>query len=217
MNNQLSKAIVKQLIKISAIKLQPDSPFVWRNGWTAPIYTDNLIALSLPDVRNFVKIELARVILEQYPAVQVIASVSTRSIALGAIVADVLGLPFIYVRSTPKDHGLENLIEGNLKAGENVVLLEDILSTGANYLRAAQTVMLAGGNVMGGVALFSYEFEQAREAIEAEQVKLVTITGFNAMLEVATELHCLDQDTVAALTDWHADPANWTPTAIEPD
>ncbi len=214
---ELSKAIAKKLIKVSSIKLQPDSPFVWRNGWSSPIYTDNLVTLSSPAVRNYVKVEIARVILEQYPDVQLIASVSTRAIALGALVADDLGLPFVYVRATPKDHGLENLIEGNIKPGDKVVLLEDILSTGANLLRASQTVMLAGGDVMGGVALFSYEFDQAKRAIDAEGLPFVRLTGFNAAIEVLRELEKLSPDTESILHEWHADPANWTASPLDID
>lgn len=214
---ELSKALAQRLIKISSIKLQPDSPFVWRNGWLSPIYADNLVTLSSPSVRNYVKVEVTRVILEKYPDVQLIASVSTRAIALGALVADDLGLPFVYVRATPKDHGLENLIEGNIKPGEKVVLLEDILSTGANLLRAAQTVMLAGGDVMGGVALFSYEFEQAKQAIDAEGLPFVRLTGFHAALEALQELEKLSPDTEQVLREWHADPANWTASPLDID
>lgn len=215
--NDLSLSLAKKLISINAIKLQPYSPFVWRNGWSSPIYTDNLVTLSSPATRSFVKVELSRVILEQYPDVQVIASVSTRAIALGGIVADNLGLPFVYVRSTPKDHGLENLIEGNIKPGERVVLLEDILSTGNNFLRAEQTVMLAGGEVLGGVALFSYEFEQAKKAIKNDGVKLVSLTGFNAMIKAAKDIDHLAPDTEQTLKQWHNDPANWIPAAPEID
>lgn len=214
---QLGITLAQKLITASAIKLAPESPFVWRSGWLAPIYTDNRITLSLPSVRNFVKIEVSRVILENYPGAQVIASVSTGSIALGAIIADTLGLPFIYVRSTPKDHGLENLIEGNLKPGDKVVLLEDILSTGANFLRAATTVMLAGGDVMGGVTLFSYDFDLANEAIKQEDVQLLQLTGFNDVIKAATEMQRMTPATLAVLKQWHSDPANWTPAAPEID
>ena len=131
----LDLTLAKKLLKINAIMLQPDSPFMWANGWNAPIYNDNKITLSYPDVRRFVKVELSRLIMENFPQAQVVASVAMGSIAMGALVADTLGLPFVYVRDMPKDHGLENLIEGDFKPGQKVVLIEDLVSTAATPSR----------------------------------------------------------------------------------
>ena len=135
MNTKPDKALAEKLLQINAITLQPDNPFVWASGWNSPIYTDNRKALSYPDLRSFIKVELCRHILEDFPECQVVAGVATGAIAMGAIVADTLALPYVYVRSTPKDHGMENLIEGNLKPGSKVVVIEDLVSTGGSHTR----------------------------------------------------------------------------------
>lgn len=203
--------LANKLLKVSAIKLQPDRPFVWLRGWNSPIYADNRMALSYPQLRNFIKTELSRIIVEFYPDAEVIAGVTIGAIAPAAIVADALGLPLIYVRDKAKDHGLENQIEGNIKPGQKVVLFEDVISTGANCIAAAQTVMIAGGQVLGVAALFSYEFAMAREALEAEQLPVHTLTDYNAMIEAAVESGELTRTDVEMLQQWHDDPENWTP------
>ena len=152
----LDNIFAEKLLKISAIKLQPNNPFTWASGWNSPIYTDNRKTLSYPDVRSFIKVELCRLIEENFGDAEVIAGVATGAIAQGALVADTLGLPYIYIRSSPKDHGLENLIEGNLKPGQKVVIVEDLVSTGGSSLKAAQAVRNAGGEVIGMVAIFTY-------------------------------------------------------------
>ena len=202
-----------KLLRINAIMLQPGSPFVWGNGWNAPIYTDNKITLSYPDVRRFVKVELSRLILENYPDAQVVASVAMGSIAIGALVADTLGLPFVYVRNVPKDHGLENLIEGNFKPGQKVVLIEDLVSTGHNAIKAMHEVQLAGGDVLGMVALFTYELQEALQSFDAERLNLITLTNYSAMLEAAIASGSIGDDDAMTLEMWHADPAAWTPQA----
>ena len=153
---KLDLLLAEKLLKISAIKLQPDNPFTWASGWNSPIYTDNRKTLSYPELRNFIKVELSRLILENFGDAEVVAGVATGAIAQGALVADTLGLPFVYIRSTPKDHGLENLIEGNIKPGQKVVIVEDLVSTGKSSLKAAQAVADAGGEVVGMVAIFTY-------------------------------------------------------------
>ena len=152
----IDNIFAEKLLKISAIKLQPNNPFTWASGWNSPIYTDNRKTLSYPDVRNFIKVELCRLIQENWPDTEVVAGVATGAIAQGALVADTLGLPYIYIRSTPKDHGLENLIEGNLKPGQKVVVVEDLVSTGGSSLKAVQAVRNAGAEVVGMVAIFTY-------------------------------------------------------------
>ncbi|MDE6768502.1 MAG: orotate phosphoribosyltransferase, partial [Muribaculaceae bacterium] len=141
------RILAEKLLQISAIKLQPENPFVWGSGWNSPIYNDNRRILSYPDIRNYVKVEFARVILENFPEIEALAGVATGAIAFGAIVADILGIPYVYVRSTPKDHGLENLIEGNLKPGTKVVVLEDLVSTGGNSLKAVEVIRTYGCEV----------------------------------------------------------------------
>ncbi|MBQ1722901.1 MAG: orotate phosphoribosyltransferase [Muribaculaceae bacterium] len=208
---QLDRLLAKKLLKISAIKLQPDAPFVWASGWNSPIYTDNRVTLSYPDVRNFIKIELSRLIAENFGEAQVVAGVATGAIAQGALVADSLGLPFVYVRSTPKDHGLENLIEGNINPGQKVVIVEDLVSTGKSSLKAAEAVRNAGGEVVGMVAIFTYEFPIATQAFKEAGVQLITISNYSAMIQAAVETNYVKPSDVEALEQWREDPANWTP------
>ena len=151
---ELDRILAEKLLHISAIKLQPDNPFTWASGWNSPIYTDNRKTLSYPDIRSFIKVELARLIMENFGDAEVVAGVATGAIAQGALVADTIGLPYIYVRSTPKDHGLENLIEGNLKPGQKVVVVEDLVSTGTSSLKAVEAIRNAGAEVVGMVANF---------------------------------------------------------------
>lgn len=207
----LEKLLAEKLLKISAIQLQPEMPFTWASGWSSPIYTDNRKTLSYPDIRSFIKIELCRLILEQYPQVDAIAGVATGAIAQGALVADELGLPYVYVRSTPKDHGLENLIEGTLKPGQKVVVIEDLISTGKSSLKAAEAVRLAGADVVGMVAMFTYGFPVADEAFKEAGVKLTTLSNYEAMLQVALETGFIRDKDLKTLQEWREDPANWNP------
>lgn len=213
----LDLTLAKKLLKINAIMLQPDRPFLWGNGWNAPIYNDNKITLSYPDVRRFVKVELSRLILENFPDAEVVASVAMGSIAMGALVADTLGLPFVYVRDVPKDHGLENLIEGNFKPGQHVVLIEDLVSTGQNAIKALHEMRLAGGDVLGMVALFTYNFQQALDTFMAEDLKLITLTNYDAMMEAALATGRISEPDVNTFELWHDAPDNWTPASIELD
>ena len=214
---RLDLTLAKKLLKINAIMLQPELPFLWGNGWNAPIYNDNKITLSYPDVRRFVKVELSRMILEHFPDAEVVASVAMGSIAMGALVADTLGLPFVYVRDVPKDHGLENLIEGNFKPGQRVVLIEDLVSTGQNAIKALHEMRLAGGEVMGMVAMFTYDFAQALKAFKAEGLELITLTNYHAMIDAALETQYIKDKDVEKLEHWHENPENWTPSSLEID
>lgn len=213
---QLDRILAEKLLKISAIKLQPDNPFTWASGWNSPIYTDNRKTLSYPEVRNFIKVELTRLIMENFGDVEVVAGVATGAIAQGALVAETMGLPYIYVRSSPKDHGLENLIEGNLKPGQKVVVIEDLVSTGGSSLKAVEAIRNAGAEVVGMVAIFSYQFPVAIEAFKKANVELLTLSNYSAMLEAALEINYINDTDLEALKQWRKDPANWTPnTTIE--
>lgn len=211
--NTSDKMLAEKLLHISAIKLQPNSPFVWSSGWNSPIYNDNRKTLSYLDVRNFIKIELARLILETFPDVEAIASVANGAIAFGLLAADATGLPFAYVRDTPKDHGLENTIEGNLKPGWKVVVVEDLISTGGNALRAVETVENAGCEVLGMAALFDYEFPMAVKRFREANLKTVSLCNYNTLLEVAENIRFIDNQEAAALRDWHRNPGAWMPAA----
>ena len=213
---QLDRILAEKLLKISAIKLQPDNPFTWASGWNSPIYTDNRKTLSYPEVRNFIKVELTRLIMENFGDVEVVAGVATGAIAQGALVAETMGLPYIYVRSSPKDHGLENLIEGNLKPGQKVVVIEDLVSTGGSSLKAVEAIRNAGAEVVGMVAIFSYQFPVAIEAFKKANVELLTLSNYSAMLEAALEINYIKDTDLEALKQWRKDPSNWTPnTTIE--
>lgn len=208
---KLEQLLAEKLLKISAIKLQPDMPFRWASGWNSPIYTDNRKTLSYPQVRTFIKTELTRLILENYQMPDVIAGVATGAIAQGALVADALGLPYIYVRSAPKDHGLENLIEGNLAPGQKVIVIEDLISTGKSSLKAVEAVRMAGAEVVGMVAMFTYGFPDAAAAFKAANVKLMTLSNYEAMLETALETGFIRESDLDTLQQWREDPGNWVP------
>ena len=202
--------LATKLLSISAIQLQPDNPFTWASGWNSPIYTDNRKTLSYPDIRSFIKIELCRLIAENFGDAQAVAGVATGAIAQGVLVADDLNLPYVYVRSAPKDHGLENLIEGNLKPGQKVVVVEDLISTGTSSLKAVQAIRDAGCEVVGMVAIFSYEFPVASEAFRKAGVRFVTLSNYNALLKAALEIEYIKPEDVTALEEWRKDPVNWS-------
>ena len=205
----LEKIFAGKLLKVKAIKLQPDNPFTWASGWKSPFYCDNRKTLSFSDLRTFVKTELSRVVLENFEEVDAIAGVATGAIAQGALVADALNLPFAYVRSKPKDHGLENLIEGELKPGMKVVVIEDLISTGGSSLKAVEALRKNGCEVVGMVASYTYGFDVAKKAFEDANVKLVTLTNYEAVLEVALQTGYINENHIEMLNDWRRDPAHW--------
>ena len=205
----VERLLAEKLLKISAIKLQPENPFVWASGWNSPIYTDNRRTLSYPEVRTFIKVELCRVIMENFGEVDAIAGVATGAIAQGALVAETLGLPYVYVRSAPKDHGLENLIEGNLKPGQKVAVIEDLISTGGSSLKAVEAIRNAGCEVIGMAAIFTYGFPVAARKFKSAQVELITLSNYNAMLETALETNYIKPEDLETLQEWRKDPASW--------
>ncbi len=212
---QPERLLAEKLLQISAIKLQPNNPFTWASGWNSPIYTDNRKVLSYPDIRSFIKVELSRIILENFPEAEAIAGVATGAIAMGALVADELNLPYVYVRSTPKDHGLENLIEGNLKPRTKVVVIEDLISTGGSSLKAVEAIRAAACEVVGMCALFTYQFPVSIKRFRDADVKLITLSNYSAMLEVAVETNYIQPFELATLEEWRKDPASWTPASTE--
>jgi orotate phosphoribosyltransferase len=205
----LEKIFASKLLKVKAIKLQVDNPFTWASGWKTPFYCDNRKTLSYPTLRNFVKVELSRVILENFADVDAIAGVATGAIAQGALVADELNLPFVYVRSKPKDHGLENLIEGELKPGMRVVVVEDLISTGGSSLHAVEAIRKNGCEVIGMVASYTYGFPVAVEAFKKANVKLITLTNYSAVVEEAVKTGYISEDDIDTLNEWREDPAHW--------
>ncbi|MCR4592584.1 MAG: orotate phosphoribosyltransferase [Bacteroidaceae bacterium] len=205
----LESIFAEKLLKVKAIKLQPSAPFTWASGWKSPFYCDNRKTLSYTDLRSFVKIELTRTILENFQDVDAIAGVATGAIAQGALVADALNLPFVYVRSKPKDHGLENLIEGELKPGMKVVVVEDLISTGGSSLKAVEAIRNNGCEVVGMVASYTYGFPVAEKAFADAKVKLITLTNYEAVVAQAVKTGYITEDEVEVLHEWRKDPAHW--------
>ena len=205
----LKKAFASKLLKIKAIKLQPNDPFTWASGWKSPFYCDDRKTLSFADLRNFVKLELVHAILEHFPEAEAVAGVATGAIAQGALVADELCLPFAYVRSKPKDHGMGNLIEGELPKGAKVVVVEDLISTGGSSLKAVEAIRQAGCEVVGMVASYTYGFPIAEKAFADAGVKLVTLTDYENVVAEALETGYISNADVDLLHEWRKDPANW--------
>ena len=205
----LERLVAEKLLKISAVKLQPALPITWASGWKSPIYTDNRKTLSYPAIRSFIKIELCRLILEKFENIDAIAGVATGAIAQGALIAEQLGLPYVYVRSAPKDHGLENLIEGNLIPGQRVVVIEDLFSTGGRSLKAVEAIRNVGCEVVGMAAIFSYRFPVAEDRFKAANVDVVTLSNYEAVLEAALKTGYITEEDLETLKEWRKDPASW--------
>lgn len=205
----LENIFAQKLLNVKAIKLQPEQPFTWASGWKSPFYCDNRKTLAFPVLRSFVKLEISRIIAEKYPEAEAIAGVATGAIAQGALVADSLGLPFAYVRSKPKDHGMTNLIEGDLQKGMKVVVVEDLISTGGSSLKAVEALRQHGCEVIGMVASYTYGFPVAEEAFKQAQVELTTLTNYEAVVEVALQTGYIKQEHVELLHQWRANPSEW--------
>ena len=204
----LEKIYAEKLLRIKAIKLQPSNPFTWASGWKSPFYCDNRKTLSYPDLRSFVKIETARLIMERFPEAEAVAGVATGAIPQGAMVADTLNLPFVYVRSKPKDHGLENLIEGELKPGTKVVVVEDLISTGGSVIEVVNVLREAGAEVLGIVSIFTYGMKKGIERLEAANVKNVSLTNFDVIAETAAEEGYIRAEDVARLIAFRNNPSD---------
>ena len=205
----LKKDFAKRLLDIKAIKLQPTNPFTWASGWKSPFYCDNRKTLSFPELRSYVKLELTHAVLAHFTGVEAIAGVATGAIPQGALVADALHLPFVYVRSKPKDHGMENLIEGELRPGTKVVVVEDLISTGGSSLKAVEALRKYGCEVIGMVASYTYGFPAAEQAFADAGVELVTLTDYEHVVATAVETGYITSEEVAMLNEWRKDPAHW--------
>ncbi len=201
--------VASKLLEIGAIKLNHKNPFTWSSGWKSPIYCDNRLALSYPTIRTFIKERLAQAIKENFPEAECIAGVATAGIPQGALVAEALGLPFVYVRPKPKEHGMGNLIEGKVVKNQKAVLVEDLISTGGSSLKAAQAMRDAGFQISGMVAIFTYGFEQSEVSFAQENVSLVCLSDFNHLLQEAVDKNTLDEQQLIYVKSWRLDPANW--------
>lgn len=202
--------VAGKLLEIKAVKLRPSEPFTWASGWKSPIYCDNRQTLSFSEVRSIIKVELARIIMEKYPDAEAIAGVATGAIAMGALVADLLGLPFLYIRSAKKDHGMENLVEGYIENGKKVVIVEDLISTGGSSLKAVEAIRREKeANVIGMVATFTYGFPVAEKAFKDAGVELTTLSNYEAIIKKALEINYIPESALPTLREWRKDPSVW--------
>lgn len=210
-NADTSRQIADSLLQIKAIKLQPEQPFTWASGWKSPIYCDNRISLSHPKVRTYIRQALVTLIEQNFGKPDVIAGVATAAIAQGALVAEAMGLPFVYVRSAPKDHGRENLIEGELVPGQSAVVIEDLISTGKSSLKAVQAIRDAGCNVKGMVSIFTYGFEEAKNNFIKAQCPVISLCDYDTLLQQAIRHSYIREADLTALEKWRVAPAEWSP------
>ena len=207
---ETEQQVAEFLLQIKAIKLQPNNPFTWASGWKSPIYCDNRVTLSHPTIRTYIRQQLTKVIQEKFGAVGCIAGVATAGIPQGALVAQELGLPFIYVRSKPKDHGTGGLIEGDVAVtGARVVVIEDLISTGNSSLQAVSALREAGYDVAGLAAIFNYGFDVATENFKKANCPFVTLSNYPALLQYAEENQYISAKDVEVLKQWRLDPSNW--------
>jgi len=208
-DQKIDKRVAELLLEAQAIKLSPEKPFQWSSGWLSPIYCDNRVALSYPDTRTFIKKILAEMIRQEYPNVEAVVGVATGGIAQGALVADILELPFAYVRPEPKKHGMGNQIEGRIEKGQSVIIVEDLISTGGSSLKVVDVLRSAGIEVAGMAAIFTYGFEIAERNFREKDVKLSTICDYNALIETALEHNYISSSQVESLTAWRINPSEW--------
>jgi len=208
-DKETAKQTAEVLLQINAIKLQPNDPFTWASGWKSPIYCDNRIVLSFPKIRNYIRTTMAKQIEAKYGTIDVIAGVATGAIGIGILVAEELGLPFVYVRPEAKSHGRQNQIEGFIESGQNVVVVEDLISTGKSSLNAVKALENANVNIKGMVAIFSYGFEVARENFEKAQVELYTLSNYENLLEQALDTKYITSKEQDILALWNANPSEW--------
>jgi orotate phosphoribosyltransferase len=209
LNKDTAKKTAELLLQVKAIKLNPSDPFNWASGWKSPIYCDNRVTLSYPPVRIFLKEEIAKIVEKEFGKPDVIAGVATGAIAIGILVAQELGVPFIYVRPEPKKHGRKNQIEGHLERGQNVVVIEDLISTGTSSLNAVAALKEAGAVVKGMVAIFTYGFDLAIENFKDKNIDLVTLSNYDNLLEQALESSYISEKELSTLREWRREPSTW--------
>lgn len=205
----VSQKIASILLETKAVKLSPEKPFKWSSGWNSPIYCDNRVTLSFPEGRTFIKKSLAKAIKKHFPEADLIAGVATAGIPQGALVADMMGLPFAYVRPKPKEHGMGNQIEGRIEKGQKVVVVEDLISTGGSSLKAVEALREAGIEVIGMVAIFTYGFKVADKNFEEAGVKLITLGHYNSLIDQAIAQKYIAADSLESLKKWRRNPEKW--------
>lgn len=201
----------RHLLEIGAVKLSPSKPFTWASGWKSPIYCDNRMTLSFPATRSYIKNQLTVLVRSEFAEVEGVAGVATAGIPQGAMIADSLQKPFCYVRSKPKDHGMENLIEGRIDSGQKVVVVEDLISTGGSSLKAVEALRKTGADVLGMVAIFTYGFPESERNFEQQHVKLVCLSNYDTLIKVAGEIGYIKAADLNSLVSWRKNPSQWTP------
>lgn len=211
LDQSVAAEVADKLLEIQAIRLQPENPFTWASGWKSPIYCDNRLSLSFPPVRNLIKNQMVKSVMHYFPNAEAIAGVATAGIPQGALIANDLEIPFIYVRSKPKGHGMENMIEGKVVPGQKVVVVEDLVSTGGSSLKAVEDLKNAGFEVLGMVAIFTYGFDVAAENFKKAGVKLICLSHYEALLPRAIEKKYVTDETLKSLSSWRKDPGSWKP------
>ena len=208
-NKDTAEKTAELLLQINAIKLNPKNPFTWASGWKSPIYCDNRLILSFPAIRNFVREEFSKHIEKEFGKPDVIAGVATGAIGIGMLVAEYMGLPFVYVRPEPKKHGRQNQIEGFIQKGQNVVVVEDLISTGNSSLLAVDALKEAGANVKGMVAIFTYGFDVSVENFKKANVELYTLSNYDNLLELAVAKNYITEEEQHTLQEWRVSPSTW--------
>lgn len=208
-DKHIARQTAKALLQVNAIKLQPKEPFTWASGWKSPIYCDNRIVLSFPPIRNYIREEMAKFLEDHYGKPDVIAGVATGAIGIGMLVAEYLGVPFIYVRPEAKSHGRQNQIEGYVESGQNVVVIEDLISTGKSSLNAVKALKEAKLNVKGMIAIFSYGFNISKENFEKEHLTLHTLSNYDHLLQEAAATNYISESEIETLSKWNANPSDW--------
>lgn len=202
-------AVAEKLLQINAVKLNLQNPFTWASGWKSPIYCDNRKILSYPHVRDFIKSEMTNTVFTEFPDAEVIAGVATAGIPHGVLVADLLTLPFVYVRSKPKEHGMGNQIEGVLELGKKVVVIEDLISTGMSSMQAVEALQQAGAEIIGICSVFNYGFDVARDLFASKQIKMISLSNYDALVSLALEKNIIDKADESLLKEWRVSPSSW--------
>lgn len=208
-NEDIALDVAKYLLQIKAIKLQPDKPFTWASGWKSPIYCDNRITLSYPKIRTYIRQQLVKAVTDNYGKPDIIVGVATGGIAQGVLVAQDLGLPFAYVRPEVKSHGLQNAIEGMVEAGQSVVIIEDLVSTGKSSLFAVELLRKAGCEIKGMAAIFTYGFQASKDNFKKAKCKLVTLTKYDVLIKQALEMNYITEQDISSLKKWREIPEKW--------
>lgn len=205
----VAEQVARFLLEVKAVRLRPEEPFTWSSGWKSPIYCDNRVTLSYPELRSYIRTELANAIQNEFPGATAIAGVATAGIAQGALVADALNLPFLYVRPEPKKHGMGNQIEGRLDAGQRVVVIEDLISTGGSSLKVVDVLRQAGAEVLGMAAIFTYGFPVAAQNFADKAVRLVCLSDYEILVEEARKLDYIAPEAMSSLAAWRQNPSEW--------